>query len=93
MKVTPGSYCFEDAHDGVVMSLKITSSNQLVSSGSDGSVKIWDLQKIMYAQVRMSITFLSLRIVLPIGAYTGCTLILHSHFKTCMHQLCVGSRC
>ena len=82
LQVTPGSYCFENAHNGVVMSLAITANNVLVSSGSDGSIRVWDLKKIMYAQVRMSITVLPSKIVLQSEL---CSIQLSQ--MCCMHCL------
>ncbi|KAG5184833.1 WD40-repeat-containing domain protein [Tribonema minus] len=50
MQPTEGSYCFERAHKGQIMALHITNSLDLVSSGCDGAVRVWDLRALVYAQ-------------------------------------------
>jgi WD40 repeat protein len=43
-----GAYCISNAHAGIVMDLLITPELRLVSSGSDGLIRVWDLRRTVF---------------------------------------------
>lgn len=51
LQASAGSYCYEGAHRGVVLSLAVTAENELITCGSDGCIRFWDYKAVKFAQV------------------------------------------